>query len=170
MSLESASTGWELYQFPPSFVLGFHGCDRSVGEGILRGEQVHLTASKNDYDWLGTGIYFWEANPQRALEVAQERASGAKHSRGDIQVPFVLGAILNLGYCLDLRDSSALNEVRQTYDVLASLGIDLPTNGSSLKLRKLDCAVFNFLHERRQDAGLRAYDAIKEVRFILARI
>jgi hypothetical protein len=28
--------------------------------------------SNNDYDWLGPGIYFWEANPLRGLEFAEE--------------------------------------------------------------------------------------------------
>ncbi|HEX8463307.1 MAG TPA: hypothetical protein VF627_01700 [Abditibacterium sp.] len=59
---------WGLYQFLPAFTLGFHGCDRSVGEAILAGREEHLLPSKNDYDWLGWGIYFWESNPRRALE------------------------------------------------------------------------------------------------------
>ena len=96
MSTARTEAGWERYQFPTAFVLGFHGCDRSVGESILRGEQTHLEPSQNDYDWLGTGIYFWESDPLRALEFAQERAEGAKNSRGDITVPFVVGAVINL--------------------------------------------------------------------------
>lgn len=42
-----------------AFVLGYHGCDRAVGEKVLANKE-HLRASDNDYDWLGTGIYFWE--------------------------------------------------------------------------------------------------------------
>lgn len=161
MSVELQNTGWELYQFPPSFVLGFHGCDESIGEAILRGETPHLRSSKNDYDWLGNGIYFWEANPQRALEFARERAEGAKHSKGEINSPFVLGAIINLSYCLDLRDSAALNEVRQAYDTLVSLEVELPDNGTHLKLRRLDCAVFNYVHQRRLEIGLKSYDTVR---------
>jgi hypothetical protein len=37
-----------MYQQLPSFVLGFHGCDREVGETVLAGGL--LAASTNDYD------------------------------------------------------------------------------------------------------------------------
>ena len=50
-----------------ALVLGYHGCDREVGERILGGGG-HLQSSENDYDWLGSGIYFWGDNPSRALE------------------------------------------------------------------------------------------------------
>jgi len=157
---------WDAYQFPPSFVLGFHGCDRSVGEAILSGAAVHLLPSQNDYDWLGSGIYFWEGNPQRALDFAQERMQGGANSQGDIREPFVLGAILNLGRCLDLRDSSALSEVKSSYEafILSAIntGFVPPQNtGMGLKLRRLDCAVMNFLHDQRAKEGWPAYDTIR---------
>ena len=52
------------------FVLGYHGCDLSIGEKLLGG--TPFKASQNDYDWLGPGIYFWEANPIRGLDYARE--------------------------------------------------------------------------------------------------
>lgn len=60
---------WDLYKFQPSFVLGFHGCDKAVAEHVLAstGKQ-HLRRSTNRHDWLGNGIYFWESSPQRAME------------------------------------------------------------------------------------------------------
>lgn len=61
-----------MYQCHPSFVLGFHGCDKKVGEGILSGKIQH-EFSENDYDWLGRGIYFWENDPYRAREWAIEQ-------------------------------------------------------------------------------------------------
>ena len=39
----------------PTWVLGYHGCDREVGEAVLAGETT-LRPSENDWDWLGTGI------------------------------------------------------------------------------------------------------------------
>ncbi len=107
MSARDSQSGWELYEFLPAFVLGFHGCDQGIGEAILRGEKRHLKKSRNDYDWLGEGIYFWESNPRRAFEFARERAGGGKNSQGAIENPFVLGAIINMGRCLNLSDSSA---------------------------------------------------------------
>ncbi len=49
-----------------SVLIGYHGCDRETGERVLAGE-TELIASTNDYDWLGHGIYFWENDPERAL-------------------------------------------------------------------------------------------------------
>ena len=60
-----------------AFVLGYHGCDRAVGERVLA-NKVHLKASNNDYDWLGTGIYFWENSPRRALEWAKYAKANPK--------------------------------------------------------------------------------------------
>jgi hypothetical protein len=59
-----------VHRLTTGFVLGYHGCDRKVGERLLGGEA--LKPSNNDYDWLGPGIYFWEANPLRGLEFAGE--------------------------------------------------------------------------------------------------
>ena len=164
MIFDANGRGWGLYQFPPSFVLGFHGCDASVGEAILRGEQQHLKSSKNAYDWLGHGIYFWESNPQRAFEFAEERAKGSPNSKGFIEDPFVIGAIINLGYCLDTSNSSALEEVESAYeDFLLTLGENEPPpiNKKDLKLRLLDCAVFNFLHKKRSFIEARHYDSLR---------
>ena len=52
------------------YVYGFHGCDKSVAQGVLEKKSVMLS-SDNDYDWLGSGIYFWEEAPARAYEWAQ---------------------------------------------------------------------------------------------------
>lgn len=55
----------------PGVIHGFHGCDRRVGETVLSSHTQHLKSSRNDYDWLGHGIYFWEASPERGLEFAR---------------------------------------------------------------------------------------------------
>ena len=83
-------------------VTGYHGCDAAVAARALAGA-ARLNLSRNAYDWLGEGIYFWEHGPQRALEWAVEQAnlSGAK-----IKEPAVLGAKINLGECLDLLDTA----------------------------------------------------------------
>uniref|UniRef100_E6PHU9 Uncharacterized protein n=1 Tax=mine drainage metagenome TaxID=410659 RepID=E6PHU9_9ZZZZ len=66
-------------------MLGFHGCDKSVGEALLAGEKFKQSA--NVYDWLGSGIYFWESDPRRGLEWAVERSKRPGGSR--IKEPFV---------------------------------------------------------------------------------
>lgn len=156
---------WANYEFLPSPIIGFHGCDESVGEAILRGETTHLELSRNDYDWLGSGVYFWEGNPMRALQFAQERAAGGRNSRGEISKPFVLGAVLNMKRCLDLADSSAIAQLRFSHQELVELSdihsVTLPTNGKSLQRRELDCAVTNLLHTTRVQVGLPAYNTVR---------
>jgi hypothetical protein len=34
------ATAWSAYEYQPSFVLGFHGCDKATGEKILRGTET----------------------------------------------------------------------------------------------------------------------------------
>lgn len=156
---------WLHYEFQPAFLLGFHGCDASVGEAILRGEETHLRPSENDYDWLGSGIYFWEGNPQRALEFAQERQQGKPNSRGKIQEPFILGALINPRRCLDLADATAISQIKDAhFDIVQafqSRDDSLPSNGASLRARKLDCLVFNTLHALREARGFASYDTVR---------
>jgi hypothetical protein len=153
---------WDLYEYPPSFVIGFHGCDESVGESVLSG-RAGLKPSKAQWDWLGHGIYFWEGNPQRALVWAQEREKA-----GRIKSPFVIGAVLDLGHCLDLMDSGGLKVVKDAYDILREVylkaGMPLPENtGREKAARKLDCLVINSLHDYRERRGLAAYDTVRAV-------
>src|ERR1051326_5594386 len=83
-------------------VVGYHGCDASIAEKVLAGT-AELSFSRNPYDWLGEGVYFWEHGPQRAYEwaIEQTRRAGEK-----VRDPSVLGAIINLGVCLDLLDTA----------------------------------------------------------------
>ncbi|MCK5154882.1 MAG: hypothetical protein KAQ69_00530 [Spirochaetales bacterium] len=54
-----------------------------------------MKKSTQDHDWLGEGMYFWENNYERALEWSK-----TKHTN-----PAVLGALIDLGQCLDFIDS-----------------------------------------------------------------
>lgn len=89
-----------MYESFPSFVLGFHGCDKTVGEKVISGEK-ELKFKKNPWDWLGNGIYFWEHDPLLAFEYAKDVADGKQFSKGDIKTPFIIGAIIDLGNCLN---------------------------------------------------------------------
>jgi len=158
---------WDLYRRQPGFVLGFHGCDRSVGEEVLAGEKS-LKSSVNDYDWLGSGIYFWEGNPERAKLFAEDAVKrNAKTTKGIIKTPFVVGAIIDLGFCCNLMDSSALAEVRLAYDYLSEIsevaGIKMPENlgGTGKPARYLDRAVIETLHKLREQQQLQAYDSVR---------
>ena len=41
-----------LYSRRSNLIIGFHGCDQTVVDKVLAGEEK-LLASTNDYDWLG---------------------------------------------------------------------------------------------------------------------
>ena len=108
-------------------VLGYHGCDRSVGGNLLAGEDS-FQSSKNAYDWLGHGIYFWENNPNRAIDWAKMLQ---KRAKSKVHRPFAVGAIIDLGNCLDLTESQSLGIVREGYksleEVFSSAGfLDMP--------------------------------------------
>ncbi|MDB6092618.1 MAG: hypothetical protein JWM32_180 [Verrucomicrobia bacterium] len=156
----------------PSLVLGYHGCDESVGEKVLRGEQV-IASSKNAHDWLGEGAYFWENNPARALQWAEFIKAHPRWFEARIQKPFVIGAIIALGQCLDLTEAESLGIVRNGFKEMAATlsetNFPLPSNekGSSkdddLVKRKRDCAVINFVHEARAARSLPTFDTVRAV-------
>ena len=151
-----------MHRLTSSFILGYHGCDRRVGEPLLAGKA--FKPSNNDYDWLGPGIYFWEANPVRGLEFAEE---ASKRKTSNVSKPFVIGAVIELGLCLDLTTSSALDWVRIAYqslvDVTRAAALDLPSNSKDQLRRNLDCAVVRRLHTILETQKLPAIDTIKGV-------
>jgi hypothetical protein len=133
-----------------SFVLGYHGCNRETGLRAITGEH-DLLAQDRPYHWLGSGIYFWENDPERALEWAEE-----KSGRGELTDPFVIGAVINLGNRLDLQVRENAKLLQDAYLNLQALtlhaGGKMPTNRKARKdqrddnvLRYLDCAIINHL-------------------------
>jgi hypothetical protein len=123
--------------------LGYHGAKAGDAAEYARKLLVgdvgidDWRPSENEFDWLGHGIYFWEHSPERARRWAGDRG-------------IVVGAVIQLGNCLDLTD------LRHTELLLSSharleleyrqKGLELPRNtGRELKNRKLDCLVINSL-------------------------
>jgi hypothetical protein len=137
-------------------VVGYHGCDRSVAEKILRGEE-RFVASENKYDWLGKGVYFWEHGADRAFRFAEDQVK-----RGRVREPTVIGALIQLGLCFDLLDTQFTKEVRTAYPLLRKAwraeGREIPKNlgGPDKKKRFLDCAVLNsYLETLGEREGIR---------------
>lgn len=146
----------------PHQIIGFHSCDRKVGLSILNGNDA-LRSSLNLWDWLGGGIYFWEQNPGRALEYAIECADKSQKFNGDINNPFVLGSVINLGNCLNLVEAKSIPIIKAAFKGLeklnAILNIKMPKNNGAN--RKLDCAVIEFLHKVNKNSGIAPYDSIR---------
>jgi hypothetical protein len=152
-----------VHTLSSSFVLGYHGCDAKVAERLLAGD--YFRPSQNDYDWLGHGVYFWEANPKRGIEFASElRNSG----RGpDITTPAVVGAVIDFGQCLDLTTSAGTQQAASAFNTYKGIckksGTSLPQNSKDSLRRNLDCAVIQTLHEIMETAGLAPVDSVKGV-------
>lgn len=115
-------------------VLGYHGCTAEFAEAILRGEVSinQWQMSENPYDWLGHGIYFWEYGPERA----RAWSDGG-----------VVGAVIQLGRCLDLTDTRFTDMLLSSYETVRRVFRQrkkaLPKNRNGR--RELDCLIINKL-------------------------
>ncbi len=146
----------------PFQIMGFHSCDREEGLSVLNGK-TQLKPSNNIWDWLGEGIYFWEQNPKRALEYSIESATKKQFNKVPIKTPFVLGAIIELGNCLNLIEPESLTILKEAYKGLEQIykeaGKQMPKNEADN--RKLDSAVFKHLHKSRIDNSKLGYETIR---------
>lgn len=133
---------------------GYHGCDRRVADQLLAGDP--FIPSSNSWDWLGNGIYFWEYGPDRAYRWAEQQPR--------IERPAVLGAVIQLGRCLDLLDTRFTRDLEEFYPVwvwmMTSQGAELPENRG--KARYLDQSVVNafLLQAERMGVG---FDTVRAV-------
>lgn len=151
-----------------SFVLGYHGCDLSLAERVFPGKKK-LESSLNEYDWLGNGVYFWEHNARRAYDFACQVRDRPHHRGQRIKRPAVVDAVIDLGNCLNLLDTRAIEMVREAHGDLVALLKEAeepaPTNsgGKDRLLRRLDCAVIEFLHQARDFQREEAFDSVRAV-------
>lgn len=132
--------------FSQNIVFAFHGCDQSIANEVFN-NQVKLKDSTNKHDWLGHGVYFWQDDPERALDWAKNDAKVSK--------PAVVGAVIHLGKCLDLLNFKMASGVKDVYSAmcqdLGDLGQDIPVNlkkagDEFFGGRGLDCAVIEYVH------------------------
>jgi hypothetical protein len=142
--------------------MAFHSCDRELGLLLLNGSD-ELRPSNNPWDWLGPGIYFWEQNPSRALLYAEEAARKQQKFSGRIKIPFVVGAIIELGECLNLMEPNSINIVKEAHTGLLRAmreSMDkMPENKGAN--RKLDCAVIRYVHEFNKKFHDPDYDTVR---------
>ncbi len=152
-------------------VLGYHGCESKTAEKLFRGDEP-IGISGRKYDWLGRGAYFWEGDPTRAREWAESRLS----DWGAGSKPAVVGAVINLGRCLDLLNRADLDLLKFAHDDLkadfASARRKFPRNADSRKLgrgnkmlRYLDCAVIDHLHGQASQEATQAEEEGRPAKF-----
>lgn len=152
-----------LYSKLPNLVIGFHGCDRKAYKNALYKHQ-HIFRSEHTYDWLGHGIYFWEHSYERAV-------CWAKDNKED---PAVIGAVIDLGNCLNLTDYKSASILKNGYDILkyecehsdSTLPINRDKKGTTGKIiRDLDCAVFQRIHSYNEHEKKKPFDSVRGVFF-----
>ena len=125
--------------------IGYHGT-RSEWADII--ERDGFQVSKNPYDWLGDGVYFFQDAPNRASQWAHDHY-------GDDGV--VLVAEIRLEHCMDLLDVSWNGVLSDTYDSyrerVRQLGYSLPTQSGGA--HRLDREVINYTVGILGEAGTR---------------
>jgi hypothetical protein len=157
-----------MYSTKSGLILGFHGTDEKIVEDVVNGKS-ELKFEPNKYDWLGNGNYFWESDPERAFDYAKSLKKYPERSNVKVETPAVLGAVMDLGKCLDLITLDGLRLLKSSHDILKELfikkGLTMPQNkrvkgGEDLLLRELDCLVIEKLHER---LGKKVFDSVRGV-------
>lgn len=152
----------KMYETLPNLVIGFHGCDQSTFDSVIKDGEM-LAQSENKYDWLGNGMYFWENSYERAWDWASVSEK--------VQNPAVIGAVIDLGYCLNLTDYHSANILQRGYQILTlkyeAANEPLPQNHANRNgitlLRDLDCAVIQELHRYHKENNIRDYDSVRGV-------
>jgi hypothetical protein len=115
--------------------IGYHGTSVEAAERIL---SSGFEISRNEYDWLGDGAYFFQDAPLRAWEWARKRF-------GDDAA--VVGAEIDLTGCIDLVDVRWQTHISRAYkryrEMLESRDELLP--GQTAGAHRLDRHVINYL-------------------------
>ena len=145
-----------------SLILAYHGCDETLVRKVISGREL-LRRSDNKHDWLGNGIYFWEDSYDRAFQWAIEEFKSGKST---IKKPAVVGAVIDLGHCLNLIDSEGLRIVKEAYTGYKAIcrvwgDPEAQNKGRNFKARFLDCAVFETLHNIRSAENKPAFDTVR---------
>ncbi|HEX6368550.1 MAG TPA: hypothetical protein VF006_06450 [Longimicrobium sp.] len=130
--------------------IGFHGTSAEAAQRILASG---FEVSRNEYDWLGDGVYFFQDAPARALEWARERFGNDAA---------VLGAEIDLDDCMDLLDIKWQGVVRESHvDLIRRLsGSAQPIPRQTSGAHRLDRAVINRTVEVLKSRGI----AVRAVR------
>jgi hypothetical protein len=115
-------------------VHGYHGTKKECVGSILSGG---FRPSRNEYDWLGDGVYFFQDAPTRAWEWATSEFGNEAA---------VVGSLIRLEGCMDLLDIEWFSALAHAYDRVldqmrrAGLALPVQTSGA----HRLDRAVINY--------------------------
>ncbi len=126
-------------------VLGHHGTTTERADAIF---DSGFKAKRNEYDWLGHGVYFFENSPTRAMAWANEQ-----HPDSNV---CVMAAEIALGRnCLDLADPDGVTVLESFFKhYVATFGKEhvaglKETSGN----RQFSCRVINWCCKRMAENG-----------------
>lgn len=124
--------------------IGFHGTSIAAAQRIL---SSGFDASRNEYDWLGDGAYFFQHAPIRAWEWARQRFG---------ERAAVVGAEIDLADGIDLLDIPWERVIVRTFERyighLARSGLPMPRQ--SRGAHRLDRGVLNYLVDGMAQDGM----------------
>jgi hypothetical protein len=136
----------------PNWVRGYHGTSVDNAQIILR---EGFKISRNEYDWLGDGVYFFQDAPMRAAQWANE-LFGPEAA--------VVAVRIELVDCMDLLDIAWGRLLADSYDAflrhLKSAGLPMPRQTTGA--HRLDREVINYtlgLLEERHGQKVRSVRA-----------
>jgi hypothetical protein len=129
-------------------LVGYHGTNRQAAESILANG---FEPSQNEYDWLGTGVYFWQDAPYRAWDWSCTHARW-KHPQDE---PAVIRSIIQIrrSECMDLLDWKSENSWADLLDAAHKFlrkRQDLPKqrSGRNAKLHPLDKVIIDYVIDK----------------------
>lgn len=99
-------------------LIGYHGCDVTVRDGLIARTIEHLRPSKNPYDWLGTGAYFFDDDAKRAMKFARAAHENpeARFTAKPIVTPAVVGCVIELNRVWDLGKTDGQQYYRDVFE------------------------------------------------------
>jgi hypothetical protein len=86
---------------------------------------------------------------------------------GDVSDVAVVGAVIDLGYCLDLISQASIDLLKDSFksfsEIMRVAKKPMPQNigGNDLIRRNLDCAVVNYLHASRKEQNKPAFATVR---------
>jgi hypothetical protein len=122
-------------------VHGYHGTSVENAESI---SSEGFRVSRNDYDWLGKGIYFWQDAPERALSWAQQQ-----HQNPAVKGKFLLMTNVPLNkkaidrYLSELKVENVIDFLKENNFEKIRYSCLQETEDKLVNLM-VDCSVFEF--------------------------
>jgi hypothetical protein len=109
------------------------------------------------------GNLFLGTKSGAGIKYALESSQNKQFNKIPVKTPFVLGAIIDLGNCLNLLETGSLQILREVYadvsNIAKGYGRELPVNKGNN--RALDCSVIQYIHISNFQNNKPPYDTVR---------